>query len=432
MDTLNLAKHIFDEPLRRKMRTCQLYCAPVLLYCLLISTSAKSQLQKIYLHPKAPGSEKQSQFVDSIRFVPLEIKEEIHLGAYNNIQVSEKYFLIVDYPGKTLLLYLKNGAFVKKISFKKLGENFYPVYHEHSNQIVFFGNNKNYTLTKKDQLKIMLDWNNPRNKKYYKKYTIDLADSSLTIKKDVPDENDIIQANYYYDDYYWRGQITTSPLFKDSLDYEAKIYKNNQLVKSFFPYNRISEPRFLFTEENTHFNKTDTPYIHLITRPYCDTIYKMIKDSLFPAYHLVLPLENSLPASFFTKPFKNKTERENFKRNNGWMLHQIYDFYETPRFIFSTIGYLSNYESYIYQKGANITYKTKNIKPDSSQYNLQLMADFGASRKGDRFYKTQKAGDLLLFFQQNKSVPMPKELDSFLKGKPHNTAPVIVEFKLKN
>jgi hypothetical protein len=96
----------------------------VLLYCLLISTSAKSQLQKIYLHPKAPGSEKQSQFVDSIRFVPLEIKEEIHLGAYNNIQVSEKYFLIVDYPAKTLLLYLKNGAFVKKISFKNSAKTF--------------------------------------------------------------------------------------------------------------------------------------------------------------------------------------------------------------------------------------------------------------------------------------------------------------------
>ena len=158
----------------------------------------------------------------------------------------------------------------------------------------------------------------------------------------------------------------------------------------------------------------------------------MIGDSLFPACQFVLPLENSLPASFFTRPFKNKTERENFNRNNGWMLHHIYTFYETPRFIYFMVGYLSNYESYIYQKQTNTTCKVKNIKPDSSQYNLKMLEDFGLSRKGDRFYRPQKAGDLIAFFEKNKNVPVPKELESFLKSNPHEATPVIIEFKLKN
>ncbi len=90
-------------------------------------------------------------------------------------------------------------------------------------------------------------------------------------------------------------------MYKDSLDYELKFYKENQLVKSFFPYNRVNEAKYLYTEEQTVVNKTDKPDINFITRPYCDTIYKMVKDSLLPAYHIVLPLENSLPSTFFYK-----------------------------------------------------------------------------------------------------------------------------------
>ena len=405
---------------------------PLVFCCLLLATFAHSQLQKIYLHPKAAGNEKQSKFVDSIRLIPLEIKEGVELTAYNGIEVTKDYFLIKDYIGKRVLLYSKNGNFIKKISYKKLGEDFDPDYDEHNNQLVFFGKNKNYTLTAKDRLKIMLDWSNPRNKKYFKKYTIDLNDTSFTIKKDIPNQNDIIHAYHYYGDFYSQAQIITSELYKDSLDYEFKIYKNNQLVKGFFPYNHINETRFLYTEENVSVNNTDTPNIHFITRPFCDTIYKMINDNLFPAYQLVLPLENSLPPSFFTRPFKNKTERDNFKRNNGWMLRQIHNFYETPRFIYFSVGYFSNFESYIYQKQTNITCKVKNIKADSSQYNLQILADYGISRKGDRFYKPQKAGDLLTFFAKNKNMPVPKELESFLKSNPPAASPVIVEFKLKN
>lgn len=405
--------------------------AGLLLYCLLVSTAVRSQLQKLYLNPKAPGTEKQSQIVDSIRFIPLEQKEEISVSTYSYVELTENYFLIRDYVGKMILLYKKNGDFVKKIDYKKLGESFYPDYQQHANQIVFFGTNKNYDLTAKDRIEISLDWNNPRNKKYFKKYRIDLADTTFAIKAAVPEEADVIGANYYNNDHYWSGKITTSPLYKDSLDYELKIYKANQLVRSFFPYNRVNEPRFLYAEENTQLSETETPAIRLLTRPYCDTVYKMVNDSLAPAYQLVVPLENTLPKSFFTTPFKNKTERENFRRNNAWMLHQVYNFYETPRFIFFSVRYLSNYESYIYRRQDNATYKAKNIKPDSSQYNLQLVGDVGTERQGDKFYKTLKAGDLLLFFEQNKNVPVPRELEQFLKSGPQSAALVIVEFKLK-
>jgi hypothetical protein len=413
------------------MRNCLLHCTCILFCCSFISTNAQSQLQKIYLNPKAAGGAKQSQFVDSIRFIPFEIKQDIRLGEAYNILVTKNRFLLIDYRNNRLFIYSKDGAFNKKISYKKLGD-LYPTYDEHTNQIVFFGKNKNYALTSKDEIKIKLNWDNPRNRKYFKKYVIDLDDSSFVVKKNIPEQHNVMYAFHFYDDYYWQGQITTSPLYKDSIDYEIKLYKNNQLAKGFFPYNRINEPKFLYTEEDGVYSRTDTPYVHFISRPYCDTIYKMIKDSLFPAYQLVMPLENSLPKSFFTQPFKNNTERENFFRNNGWMFHQVYTFYETPKLIFFLMSYSNNHESYIYQKSTATIFKTKNIKSDSSQYNLQLLSDFNIQRNGNWFYKPQNTGDLLSFFEENKNVAVPKELVSFLNRKPHKTTPVIVEFKLKN
>ncbi len=394
--------------------------------------NAQTPLPKIFLHPKTIARESQTKFVDSLHFIPLEIKKGIEPGNNYNITITEKYILLLDYSNKKMFAYLKDGKFVKEVSFKKLGQGFYPNYDELSNQVSFFGNNKNYSLTPKDMVQVKMDWNNPRNKKYFKKFVIDLNDPSFTIKKGSPDEMDIVQIRHLYGDYYVQGQINVSQLYKDSIDHELKLYKNNQFVKGYFPYNHHNEPRFLYVQENVSLNKTDTDQVHIITRPFSDTIYKMVGDSLFAAYKLVLPLENTLPASFYNKPFKNKTERDNFYRNNGWMMRQIYSFYETPRFMFFTVGYLSNFDSYIVEKQTAITYKTKNIKADSSQYNLQLFANTSFIRKGTQVYKAQKAGELLAFFSQNKDVPVPKELDAFLKSNPPADSPVIVAFKLKN
>lgn len=424
------AKHTFDGQ-SRFMRNRLFYRRTLLLCCLLITIAAHSQLPKIYLHPKTVAREKQSKFLDSIRFIPLQIAEGMELSANYFVEVADNHFLLTDYQNKILFLYLRNGDFVKKIDYKKLGGNFYPAYQQRSNEVMFFGTNKNYTLTQKDQVKIRLDWENPRNRKYFKKYSLDLNDPLLTIKKDEPTERDILQLYDFYEDFSMQGKITISPLFKDSIDHEIKIYKVNNVVKTYFPFNRINEPRFLHTQESVAFARTDTPYINIVTRPFCDTIYKMVRDSLFPTHKLVLPLENSLPQAFYTKQFKNATDRDNYRRNNGWMMQQIHSFYETPRFVFLSVRYFSNFDSYIIDKNSNTTYKTKNITSDSSQYNLQLLPSYGLMRKENAFYKTQKASDLVTFFENNKDIPIPKELDIFLKSKPPATSLVIVEFKFK-
>lgn len=397
---------------------------------LLISGTNSAQLPKIYLEPKATNTSKQSQFVHSIRFIPLTGTQFSKEDSYI-LEVSRNYFFLKDYSNQKLLIYSKEGKLIKEIDYKKKGAMFNPIYKENINQIEFFGSNKNYLLTAQDKIKIKLEWNKPKNRKYFKKYIIDLKDSSFILKESIPEPFDILSLFPFYGNYYWQGQINTSQSYNDSVDYEIKIYKDNVLSKTYFPYNRIKEPKFLYTQETSYFNKTPVSTEHIITRPYCDTIYKMINDSLFPIYQIVMPLENTLPNYFFNKAFKNKTERDNFNRNYGWMPRQVFNFYETQNFIFFEVLFLSNYESYIYDKVNQRSYKTKNIKTDSNQYNLQLLSELDVKQANGMFYKMKKLGDLLPFFDQHKDVPIPIELENLLKSKLSPSTPIIVQFQLK-
>src|SRR6478672_9168258 len=106
------------------MRNNFFSCKVVMMSCFIITTTCQSQLRKIYLQPKTVATEKQTKFVDSLRFIPLEIVQGIDLGSNYNITVTAKYILLTDYMNKDLLAYSKDGKFVKKVSYKKLGESF--------------------------------------------------------------------------------------------------------------------------------------------------------------------------------------------------------------------------------------------------------------------------------------------------------------------
>ena len=397
-----------------------------------VNTLRAQQVEKIYINPKNPAIQKQSGFIDSLKFTPFESVAGISFNESANVRLTEKYFLVTDYSTGFLYIYTKAGAFVKKINFRSQTDNLYPAYNVKTNEIVFFGNNNNYTLTSKDRVKIQLDWSNPRNLKYFKKFVIDLNDTAFAIKKVKPDKYNLINAYPFYADQYIQTKIITSSLYKDSTGYEVNIYEDEKPVKNYFPYNRVNEPKFLFSEENVSIASSDTPYISYLMRPYCDTVYKWVNGSLSPVYQLVMPVENSLPAAFFKDPSVTKTDRENFKRNNGWAFHQVRDFLETSRLIYMTISFFSHYEVFVYDKQTHTTYNAAKIKGDPKQYNLTLLPGYNVMRSGHTFYRLLKADLLVSFFRQNPAIAIPKELSAFLKGNPDKNMSVVVAFTLKD
>lgn len=403
-----------------------------LMCCFFVNNIRAQQVEKIYINPKNPTIQKQTSFVDSIRFTPFESVAGISFNEYAIVRLTEKYILISDYSAGILYIYTRAGAFLKKINYKTKVSNLNPGYNTKTNEVVFFGNNSNYTLTSKDRVKIQLDWSNEHNLKYFKKYVIDLNDTTFAIKKTKPNKYDLIDANSFYADQYIQTQITTSPLYKDSIGYEVGIYEHEQLLKTYFPYNRVNEPKFLFSEESVTISSSDTPYISYLSRPYCDTVYKLVKGIISPIYQLVMPVENSLPTTFFTNASATKTEKENFKRDNGWAFQQVGDFYETPRLIYLTIIFFSHYEVIVYDKQTHTAYNATKIKEDPKQYNLSLLTPYNISRIGHKFYKLLKADLIISFFKQNPEVAVPKELSAFLNGNANKNMTVVVEFTLKD
>ncbi len=372
-------------------------------------------------------------FIDSLKLYSLDEDNSLSPGQFNSLIISSKYFIIESYVDKALSFYTKAGQFIKKISYKKLGKEANSRYDSAKDQIIFFHTNNNYALTEKDIIQIRANFAEEKNKKYYKKYIIDLKDSSLTIQKSTPAAFDILNAYNLKDDYYCTYEIKASKNYKDTIDYEVKIYKDAKFINGYFPYNKQSEARYLFGQYiGAYTQSTNLPDVYYITRPYVDTIYSLSNGLITPVYQLVLPMENSLPKSFFEKPFKNKTEKENFERNNGRLLRQIYAVFESVRYAFFSIGFFNNHGQFLYDKKTNASYNLSKIKPDSSNYYLPLFNQNFGTRYGNKFYSIVTPEQLKIVYNQNKNrmAKLPKELQYCLKDSA-NPKPLIAEYIIK-
>ncbi|MES2777047.1 MAG: 6-bladed beta-propeller [Bacteroidota bacterium] len=408
------------------------FLIPALLCCMLFSLPAFSQVKKIYLSPKAAKGGKQSLFIDSIRIIPLERKPGVEIdGEYAYPIITDKYFIIKAYNSSEIYLFDREGRFLKKIA-NKLLKNQSVGYDKSTNKIVIRSANKNYTLTERDWLKVTIDYANPRNKKYYRKYEIDLSDPEYKITKSDVNPYEVLNASPFYKDYFYNTNIKVSDLFKDTLDYELKIYKDKQLITSYFPYHKQKETRHLYGYGDISISGTGIDSVRLFTRPYYDTIYKLQGDSIFPFAEIVLPQENSLPASFFSEPFKNKTARENFEANSGWLLRQIHNYSENDRFIFFSISYQRNYGRYLYDKKTQVAYDYKKIKADSTQFNLPILQSQGAQKDKDRYYSYVSLDDLKAAFGKDKNMPWPESVKAIADGKERYFNNAIVEYIYKN
>ncbi len=418
------------------MATPKLFLPALTFFFFLQQPVAICQPQKLYINPKVAAGANQSKFIDSIRFVPLETNGH-PIKSWNSVVVTKNYFVIPEQITNEvkLSIFKKDGKFVKQISLKKYGERTWPFYDEKEEVLKIKARNKNYDLTNKDMLDIKENYAKPSNQKYFKSYFINLNDSAFKVQPAPVTAYDILDAGRYYDDYYYLSSISSDKMYKDSLGYELKILLNNKTVKSFFPYNRQNDTRYRFGEENIILSESDTPFIKYATRPFDYTIYMLDKDSLRPVYDLVVPLENSLPKSFFATDFKTKTEKDNYVQGHNGLIKQVYGFKETSKFIYFQLGYLYyKYEGYLYDKAERKFYRTDKIKGDSTQYNLQLIGNYGLGGESNgKCYITKKASELLEFYRanKNKNIVYPETLQAFFNTATDKSNPVIIEFTFK-
>lgn len=408
---------------------------PFLLFCCTaVTCSLKSAAQeKIYFDPKFSSGGKQSDFITCNNIIILETTSESKFDKYSRVIATKKFFVVCDYSAKKILVFDKTGRFIKKfgnkLDFGRL------VYNEAADRLEMVNPNKMYRLTRKDNAQILEDYQNPKNLKYYRKYFIELSDTlNFSLHKQKIDQADILNPVPYIDGMHFVNQVTVDNNFAKKEDYELKIYRGDSLLKQYFLYNKKNDPRYIFDGASVAITAAAAPDARWVTHPYDYTIYGLKKDSLYKAWNFVLPLDRAIPPDFFAREFQNKTEKDNYLRQNRKLVKQFYVFTLSDRYINFTLQSMQ-YEQqlFIYDSKSKTFYNYDKIIPDSLTYYLPVCKNLNFT-DGPQIYARIFAGDALKILEEHKkdNVQYPPLLEAYLKTATAESNPVLINYNYRN
>jgi hypothetical protein len=406
----------------------------VLLFCLHSPLHLTAQPQTFYLNPATAGPASQSQMVEITRFIPLSAGNKT-VDPSADFYISKQYWIIYYFQERQLFIFSKQGQLQKYLSLKKYGE--VALYYDNKEELLKFNvRNKNYTLIPRDLKQIRANPGAKQNQKYFKNYELDLKDSALQIRKTATDPYFIINAKWFYDDFYYLTDLQSDPTPSDTVGYELQILKDYKPVRNFLPYDKRANNVFKYAAArwNLRLYPTDTPEVKYFNRFFNTTIYRLDKDSFTEAYKFILPLENSLPQQYQKSGFRSQADYQNFSNSNGAVMTKIQGFSNLKRYMFIHMGFMRDYQVFLYDKSTARFYKTKMIKADSSQYNIQLLQNGLGVYDNGRYYAMISAQTLLDYQlkDKEKKTTYPPELAAFLKTANKNSNPLIVEYKIKD
>jgi hypothetical protein len=389
--------------------------------------------EKIYFEPKAAAGGRQSDFIICKNIVVFETTSESKFDRYSRIIPTKKFFVVCDYSAKKILVFDKNGRFIKKfgnkLDFGRL------TYNEENDRLEMVVQNKMFRLTNKDVAQIVEDYQNPKNLKYYRKYFIDMADTlNFSVHKQKIEHDDILNPVPYIDGMHFVNQVTVDKNFTKKEDYELKIYRGDSLLKQYFKYDKKNDSRYIFDGATVTITPSAKPGERWVTHPYDYTIYALQKDSLYKVYDFVLPIDRAIPPDFFSKEFQNKTEKDNYLRQNRKLVKQFYVYNLSDRYVnFSMRSMMFDFQQFIYDTKSKTFYNYEKINPDSLTYYLPVCKNL-AFNDGRDIYARINAEDALKIFEDHKkdAIKYPPLLDNYFKTATAGSNPILINFNYSN
>ena len=389
--------------------------------------------EKIYFEPKAAVGGKQSDFITCNSIVVFETTPESRFDRYSRIIPTKKFFVVCDYSAKKMLVFDKSGRFIKK--FKNKLDFGRLTYNEEKDRLEMVSPNKMFRLTAKDNAEILEDYQNPKNLKYFRKYFIDFTDTlNFSVHKQKISHADILNRVPYIDGMHFVNQITVDKNFAKKEDYELKIYRGDSLLKQYFPYDKKNDSRYIYDAASVSVIPAAAADERWVTHPYDYTIYALRKDSLYKVYDFILPLERAIPADFFARGFQNKTEKDNYIRQNRKLVKQFYVYNLSGRYInFTMQSVLYDRQQFIYDTKSKTFYNYDKINPDSLTYYLPVCQNMNFN-DGQQLYARIFAGDALKIAEDHKkdSIQYPPLLEAYLKTATADSNPVLINFTYRN
>jgi len=406
----------------------------VLFFCITLSCSLECIAQeKIYFEPNTASGGKQSDFITCNGIVVFETTPESKFDKFSRIIPTKRFFVVCDYSAKKILVFDKTGRFIKKfgnkLDFGRLS------YNEENDRLEMVVQNKMFRLTNKDVAEILEDYQNPKNLKYYRKYFIDIADTlHFAVHKQKIEHVDILNPEPYIDGMHFVNQVTVDNNFSKKEDYELKIYRGDSLLKQYFIYDKKKDSRYIFDRPKVSITPAAKADTRWVTHPYDYTIYALQKDSLYKVYDLVLPIDRAIPADFFAREFQNRTEKDNYFRQNRKLVKQFYVYNLSGRYVnFSMQSMMFDFQQFIYDTKSKTFYNYDKIRPDSLTYYLPVCKNV-AFNDGQNIYARIYAEDALRIFEDHKkdNIKYPPLLEDYFKTATTSSNPILINFNYSN
>ena len=402
---------------------------PFLLFISLITTAQ----EKIFFEPKAASGGLQSDFIEYKDIVIFENTRESRFDDFSQIIPTGNNYIVMDYSNKKILLFDIKGKYLQQVNFKeRIGT---VQYNKEQNRLEAISLNKMYELSSKDYAQIIEHFDNPKNWKYFRKYYLDLKDTARFIfHRQQINGMEMLRAEPFINGLKIISKVTVDKNFEKEEDYELKIFKGDSLVKKYFPYNKRNDSRYIYEDSGINVTRSVKPARKWVSRPYDYTVYQLTPDSLFKVYEFVLPLDRAMPFEFYKTEFKDKTEKNNYKRQNKKLISNITLTTNTNRYLKLMTRSL-NYENkeYLFDTKTKTIYDNQKITPDSLTFLLPILNSYSYSNNENHFIRlTAKMALEMIASGKTKGIKYPDRLDEYLKNVDKDTNPVLILFEYKN
>ena len=408
------------------------------------AVSFSQKVTDLRIAPTYATNPRASQVFDEINYIPLETTKESLFGTINQLEVTEKYFIVFDNATNAILVFEKNGKFHAKISGRPLNISSFKYAKENDRILVYSVNNKSISADIQNKFEKNTDEALNLYRKFFKLTYYDLDGKKLPAKAP---ENTFSLANLSSIDL--PNGITFSNFaiadeqMRDSSANQLNLYKNGELYQSYFPYNTQRDVAQFgkYLGRSSGFTKSANDTIVYFTRPLEYKIYQLTPHTLTEKYKLIFPMSNTIPQTFFTDNISQEDRRSYFNDNRA-IITGISNVYVMNNWLLFKINNndrnRNTTNNFIYDLRSGNLISLNKTGPDSTCYFLPVF-DYPFS------YESFKAIDKNYFYTYISSARMfqardatadknpeyPEQLKKYFAKGDKRDNPVMVQLKLK-
>jgi len=388
---------------------------------------AQQRPEKIRINPDAAMGGTVSHYIDKVQFITFESNAQSAFGNIDQLEITDKYYIILDQETAAILIFDKQGQFHAKIEGRAMNPQ-NPVVYE-------------FNFDKKTKLIKIQDQNNVFFYDLDGKLIMHTKRSSSQYLGVEGSLGDAVSA------YYYAGARPDRKA--GSLAYELMVTEGGKLVKGYLPYSMPDIKSYVYdswgaqSHADFYSDYIGIDSVLYYSREFDYNIYRLTPHTMHSAYEFILPVQMSLPDSFKTdSTFYNKKIK--YIKAHPSTIFKILNFYRAGDWLFfKTLAYGVRSPTYIYNTKSQALVCVNKIISDASSYYLPITdAEIGGldfvnhsfiQVDGDNFYSYSS---LALFYQmqatKNKHPDYPPSLVNYFSDKRNAKGnPVLIQIKFK-